>query len=44
MLLGHFSARYKELAPFLEEACIVFANTHLALEGEEFVIEDTAME
>ena len=40
LLLGHFSARYKDLAPILEEAISIFRNTKLALEGEEFTIED----
>ena len=41
LLLGHFSARYKDLNPMLEEAKIIFANTELAIEGEEFVIQDS---
>lgn len=40
LLLGHFSARYKDLAPILEEAKSIFPNSKLALEGEEFVIPD----
>lgn len=40
LLIGHFSARYKELAPVLEEATSVFKNTKLAVEGEEFTIDD----
>ncbi len=40
LLLGHFSARYKDLAPILEEAKSIFHNTELAIEGEEFVIQD----
>ncbi|KAA5540788.1 ribonuclease Z [Adhaeribacter rhizoryzae] len=34
LLIGHFSARYKDLTPLLEEAKAVFDNTHLALEGK----------
>ena len=34
LLIGHFSSRYKELEPFLDEARAVFANTHLATEGQ----------
>ncbi len=34
LLLGHFSARYKTLAPFLEEACQIFPNTELAVDGK----------
>lgn len=40
LLLGHFSARYKDLAPMLEEARSVFPNANLALEGEEFLLYD----
>lgn len=40
LLLGHFSARYKDLNLLLEEAKTVFNNTQLAMEGEEFVIQD----
>lgn len=40
LLLGHFSARYKDLSPILEEARAVFENSHLAIEGEELVIPD----
>jgi ribonuclease Z len=40
LLIGHFSARYKDLTPILEEARAVFTNTALALEGEEFIIDD----
>ncbi|MEP6734396.1 MAG: ribonuclease Z [Chryseolinea sp.] len=40
LLIGHFSARYKDLAPILEEAISVFKNTKLAVEGEVFTIDD----
>jgi len=40
LLLGHFSARYKDLVPILEEARSIFPNSKLALEGEEFTIQD----
>ena len=40
LILGHFSARYKDLAPILEEAKSIFSNTVLAIEGEEFTIQD----
>lgn len=40
LLLGHFSARYRDLVPILEEARTIFANSRLALEGEEFTIAD----
>ncbi|HEY9046450.1 MAG TPA: ribonuclease Z [Ohtaekwangia sp.] len=40
LLLGHFSARYKDLTPILEEAKPIFPNVYLALEGEEFTIQE----
>jgi ribonuclease Z len=40
LLLGHFSARYKDLEPILQEAKNIFPSTELALEGSTFVIED----
>lgn len=36
LLIGHFSSRYESLDSFLEEACSVFSNTELALEGSCF--------
>lgn len=39
LVIGHFSARYKNLYPLLEEAKVVFENTTLALEGDRFTIE-----
>ncbi len=38
LLIGHFSARYKELEPLLLEAQEIFPNTHLAQEGTTFEI------
>ena len=38
LLIGHFSARYKDLEPLLTEASEVFPNTALAIEGTEFEI------
>lgn len=40
LLLGHFSVRYKDLTPILEEAQSVFQNSELAIEGEEFSLVD----
>lgn len=40
LVIGHFSARYKDLAPVLEEAKSIFENTYLANEGEIFSIAD----
>lgn len=36
LLLGHFSARYRELDPILEEARMVFEHAELAIEGTVF--------
>jgi ribonuclease Z len=36
LLIGHFSARYRELEPLLEEARTLFPNTFLAIEGTTF--------
>lgn len=38
LLLGHFSARYKDLVPLLEEAQSCFPNAALAIEGETFSV------
>ncbi|MBX2970783.1 MAG: ribonuclease Z [Cyclobacteriaceae bacterium] len=40
LLLGHFSARYKELEPLLDEARVVFSNCYLACEGNTFTIDE----
>lgn len=39
LVLGHFSARYKELDVLLEEAQKVFSESELAIEGTKFVID-----
>ncbi len=36
LIIGHYSARYKDLNPHLEETKEVFENTHLAIEGGRF--------
>lgn len=38
LLIGHYSARYKELKPLLEESKSVFFNTDLALEGSWYSV------
>ncbi|MEL6591184.1 MAG: ribonuclease Z [Bacteroidota bacterium] len=40
LLLGHFSARYKDLEPFLAEARSVFPETTLAKEGQLHKLKD----
>lgn len=42
LLIGHFSARYKDLLPLLEESKTVFENTELATEGHTFLIPPSA--
>lgn len=39
LLLGHFSARYKDLEPIEQEARTIFPESYLAIEGEEFVLD-----
>ena len=40
LIVGHFSARYKDLNPVLQQSKQIFSNTALALEGETFSIHD----
>lgn len=40
LLLGHFSARYRELDLLLDEARTVFPETHLAIEGQTFTLAE----
>lgn len=40
LLLGHFSARYKDLNPLLDEAREVFSSVGLADEGQVFTIDE----
>jgi len=40
LMLGHFSTRYKNLEPVLDEAKTVFDNSIIASEGMEFSIEE----
>lgn len=40
LIIGHFSARYRELEPVLAEAMSEFPNCRLAMEGSEFIVED----
>jgi ribonuclease Z len=40
LLIGHFSARYKQLDALLTEAKNHFSNTFLAQEGDTFIIEE----
>ena len=38
LLLGHFSSKYKDLQPFIDEASTVFEPVELAIEGRVFEI------
>ncbi len=40
LILGHYSSRYKDLLPFIEEAKSVFPNTVLSIEGEDFSLDE----
>ncbi len=39
LILGHFSARYKELDPIIDEAKAIFSEAELAIEGTRFVVD-----
>lgn len=39
LIIGHFSARYKELTPLLDEARKTFKSSYLAIEGQTFSIK-----
>ena len=39
LLIGHFSSKYEEIAPFEQEAKEVFAKTELAIEGVTYLIK-----
>jgi len=38
LLIGHFSSKYTELQPFLDECRPVFPNTDLSVEGATFIV------
>lgn len=40
LLIGHFSSRYKDLQPLVEECRALFANTQIAEEGATFTIPE----
>lgn len=40
LVIGHFSARYKELAPLVEEARAIFPNVEPGIEGSVFTVQD----
>lgn len=40
LVIGHYSIRYKDLRPLLDEAREVFQNTMLGIEGETIIVEE----
>jgi len=40
LIIGHFSSRYKDVIPLLEEARAVFPETYLAEDGQEYEINE----
>jgi ribonuclease Z len=40
LIIGHFSSRYKDATPLLDEARSVFLNTLLATEGETYAVTE----
>lgn len=40
LIIGHFSARYKDLTPLIEEARAIFPDVEPGIEGSIFTIED----
>lgn len=38
LLLGHFSSKYTDLNPFLEEASAIFPSSELAIEGTTYIV------
>lgn len=41
LIIGHYSSRYRELQPLLQEAQRVFPHTQLAEEGKDYYIEES---
>ncbi len=39
LIIGHYSQRYFDLSPLLDEAKAIFPNTYLAIEGEKFELK-----
>jgi ribonuclease Z len=38
LLIGHFSARYKDIMPLVEEARTVFPETYPAIDGKTYEV------
>ncbi|MES2285002.1 MAG: ribonuclease Z [Bacteroidota bacterium] len=43
LMIGHYSARYRDLQPLLDEAQTVFSNTILSIEGKSTVVEPVSI-
>lgn len=43
LLIGHFSARYKDVTPLVEEARTVFPKTYPAIDGKTFEVENISV-
>jgi ribonuclease Z len=39
LLLGHYSAKFKDLDPLLDEARSVFPSTLLSMDGKEYAVD-----
>ena len=39
LIIGHYSQRYFDLDPLLNEAKMIFPETHLAIEGKSFDVK-----
>jgi len=39
LIIGHFSTRYKNTTPFLQEAGEIFANTEEAIDGKTYIVD-----
>ncbi len=39
LIIGHYSSRYKDLTPFIEEAKAIFPDTDLAIDGKFFNVD-----
>ena len=41
LLLGHYSSRYKDISPFVEEARNIFEESYLSLEGNNVMLSES---
>jgi len=38
LIIGHFSARYKDIAPLVDEARTIFPETYPAIDGKSYEV------